>query len=172
MTGNLDRIDVFPSGRFTYGNRTYRCALGRGGVRRDKTEGDGATPVGEFPLRRVMYRDDRTDQPGIGLPTEAIDPKDGWCDDPEHPAYNTKVRLPLDASHERLWRDDHLYDLIVVLGYNDDPVVAGKGSAIFLHVAAADYAPTEGCIALAMADLQGVLRAISRDTVLRVHGKD
>lgn len=119
------------------------------------------TPVGAFPLRQVMYRPDRLKLPETGLSVQEIDPSDGWCDDPGDTRYNQLVVLPCDASHERLWRDDGLYDLLAVIGYNDDPVVAGRGSAIFLHVARPDYGPTEGCVALALPDLKDLLRVCS-----------
>jgi L,D-peptidoglycan transpeptidase YkuD (ErfK/YbiS/YcfS/YnhG family) len=136
------------------------CAIGRTGIRRDKREGDGATPAGSFPLRRVLYRPDRGARPETGLPVEALDPRDGWCDDPEDPAYNTQVRLPHGGGSERLWRGDHLYDIIVVIGHNDDPVVPGAGSAIFLHVAGEGLAPTEGCVALEEPALRRLLAAL------------
>jgi L,D-peptidoglycan transpeptidase YkuD (ErfK/YbiS/YcfS/YnhG family) len=124
------------------------CSLGRSGTRRVKREGDGATPLGVFPLRRVFYRPDRQAPPKTALPLEMLSPDDAWCDEPRHAAYNTLVRLPFEGSAEALWREDHLYDLLVVLGYNDDPVLPGAGSAIFIHVAAPGFSPTEGCIAL------------------------
>ena len=142
-----------------WGDRAARCALGRAGARRDKREGDGATPLGCFALRRVLYRADRIPLPPTGLPAALIDPQLGWCDDPADAAYNTPVRLPYSAGCERLWREDALYDLLAVIGYNDDPVEPGRGSAIFLHVARPDFAPTEGCIALRLADLSELLRA-------------
>jgi len=127
-------------------------------VRTDKSEGDGATPVGCFPLRLVFYRADRMGAPTTNLPVTAIAPDDGWCDDPGHRLYNRPVKLPFEASHERLWRDDGIYDVIVVLGHNDDPPRPGLGSAIFLHLARPDFAPTEGCVALARQDLLDLLR--------------
>ena len=108
-------------------------------------------------MRRVLYRPDREARPATALPTMALDPADGWCDDLTDPAYNLPVRLPYPGRAEALWRGDGLYDLIVVLGWNDAPVVPGRGSAIFLHLARPDYGPTEGCIALARADLLMVL---------------
>ncbi|MEX2642658.1 MAG: L,D-transpeptidase family protein [Acetobacterales bacterium] len=137
--------------------RTLRCALGRGGARADKREGDGATPLGRLPLRRVLYRADRVPQPDTGLPLEPLSPADGWCDEAGHRDYNRPVRLPHDARCEEMWRTDALYDIVAVLGWNDDPVERGRGSAIFMHVARPDYAPTEGCIALAPADLRRLL---------------
>ena len=106
-----------------------------------------------------MYRADRVPAPATALPVQAIDPDLGWCDDPAHPAYNQAVRLPFAASHERLWRNDGVYDLLAVIGWNDEPVAPGLGSAIFLHVARPDFAPTEGCIALALDDLSALLVA-------------
>ena len=152
------------------GTRSWRCAIGKGGTRpaRDKSEGDGATPTGVFPLRRVLYRPDRLAAPETGLPVKAITPDDGWCDAPADPNYNRPVKLPYAASHERLWRDDGIYDVIVVLGHNDDPPVPGMGSAIFLHVARPDYGPTEGCVALALADLLDVLKDADASTGLCV----
>ena len=135
------------------------CALGRAGVRSNKREGDGASPEGTFLMRRLFYRADRLAQPPTGLTMQAIDEGCGWCDDPVDLAYNRQVKLPYKARAERLWREDGLYDLVVVLGYNDDPVVPGKGSAIFLHIARDDYGPTEGCVALSRADLLEVLKA-------------
>jgi L,D-peptidoglycan transpeptidase YkuD (ErfK/YbiS/YcfS/YnhG family) len=150
--------------RAGFGARVWPCAIGAGGVTGDKREGDGATPLGCFVLRRVLYRPDRLARPETALPVAPLAPEDGWCDDPEDPAYNTPVRLPYGASHERLWREDGIYDLIVVLGHNDAPPVAGKGSAIFLHVAKPDYAPTSGCVALALTDLLSVLAEAGPET--------
>ncbi len=146
------------SWRAAFGDRVWPCAIGPGGVTPDKREGDAATPIGCFALRRVLYRPDHIARPATDLPAAALQPEDGWCDDPDDPAYNRPVRLPYPASHERLWRDDGIYDVIVVLGHNDDPPVPGQGSAIFLHVARPDYGPTAGCVALARADLLTVLR--------------
>lgn len=148
---------VFPDGRLLFGGRVLRAALGRGGVRTDKQEGDGATPAGTLVLRRVLYRADRGPIPLSAAPREPIAPDDGWCDDPAHADYNRRVRVPHPARCEALWRGDAVYDLIGVLGWNDSPVVRGRGSAIFLHVARADLAPTEGCIAVPDADLRTLL---------------
>jgi L,D-peptidoglycan transpeptidase YkuD (ErfK/YbiS/YcfS/YnhG family) len=148
------------SWRARFGPHLWRCAVGRGGVRPDKREGDGATPAGCWPLRRVLYRADRLDAPvvGCGLPAAEIGPDDGWCDAPADARYNRPVRLPYPGRHERLWRDDGIYDVIVVLGHNDKPPRPGAGSAVFLHVAHPDYGPTEGCVALALDDLLVLLR--------------
>lgn len=155
---------VDKSGFAQWGGRRMRCALGRAGVSRAKREGDGATPVGAFALRRLFYRPDREPRPPTILPCQPIAPSDGWCDAPDAPAYNRLVALPYPASAENLWRDDRLYDLIVVLGHNDEPAIPGQGSAIFLHLAAPDFAPTAGCVALGREDLLTVLREAGPDT--------
>jgi L,D-peptidoglycan transpeptidase YkuD (ErfK/YbiS/YcfS/YnhG family) len=151
------RATVTPAGILTIGTETFRVALGRGGIRLDKREGDGATPAGLLPVRAVLYRPDRLSAPQSAVSTKPLDPSDGWCDDPGHPGYNRLVRLPISASAEALWRDDTVYDIIGVLGWNDDPVDPGRGSAIFLHVARPDFGPTEGCVALALDDLRHIL---------------
>lgn len=146
--------------------RIAPCAIGEGGIKRDKREGDGATPAGRWPLRAVLYRPDRVQRPATALPVRALAPEDGWCDDPADPAYNRRITRPYGTRHEALWRDDAIYDLIVPLGYNDDPPIAGRGSAIFLHIARADYSGTAGCIALARGDLEALLRAAAPGDVL------
>ncbi len=144
--------------RAAFGGNRWRCALGHTGVTADKREGDGATPAGCWPLRRVLYRPDRRPAPETILPVAPLAPEDAWCDDPEDARYNQPARLPYAARHEVLWRDDGIYDVIVILAHNDDPPVPGTGSAIFLHIARGDYGPTEGCVALAVPDLLTVLR--------------
>jgi L,D-peptidoglycan transpeptidase YkuD (ErfK/YbiS/YcfS/YnhG family) len=135
----------------------FPCAIGRGGRRPKRQEGDGITPLGRWPVREVLYRADRIARPRTGLPIQAIRPDDGWCDAPMDRNYNRPVRLPYPAGHERMWREDGLYDLVIVLGYNDRPRSLGRGSAIFMHLARADYAPTAGCIALSRADMLKLL---------------
>ncbi len=150
------------------GDLAFRCALGRAGITRAKREGDGATPAGAWPLRRLLYRPDRMGAPQTGLPAAPLAPADGWCDDPAHADYNRQVHLPHPASCEHMWRADSLYDLLVVLGFNDAPVVPGAGSAIFLHIAAQDYSPTQGCVALAPDDLLGLLPLLDSSAILAV----
>ncbi len=150
---------VTADGLLRFRGETLRCALGSNGVRPIKQEGDGATPAGLLPIRRVFWRADRGPRPVTTLPAEPIAPDDGWCDDASHRDYNTRIRLPHAGRHERLWRDDAIYDVIGVLGWNDAPVVRERGSAIFLHIARAGLAPTEGCVALPEADLRRLLAA-------------
>lgn len=154
-------LRVNNQGELQAGSRSFPCVLGRSGLAFQKQEGDGATPIGRFPLRGGFYRADRLDKPPCHLDLRALDPADGWCDDPSRPAfYNQFVRHPFDGSAERLWRDDNRYDIIIILGYNDDPIVPGVGSAIFMHLAAEDHRPTEGCVALDLSDLLTVLSLV------------
>lgn len=151
-----------------WGSATFPCAIGRAGITAAKTEGDGATPAGRFVMRTCLYRADRLGPPPGVLPSTPLAADDGWCDDPADPHYNRPVKLPFAPGHETMWRTDHLYDLVVVLGHNDDPPRPGAGSAIFLHVAAGDYRPTEGCVALALPDLLTVLAAATPASAVRV----
>jgi L,D-peptidoglycan transpeptidase YkuD (ErfK/YbiS/YcfS/YnhG family) len=162
---------VHADGRLVFQGRTFRCALGRAGVvpAERKREGDGGTPTGLLPLRRLHYRADRVKLPPTALPRAPIAPDDLWCDAPTHASYNRLVRKPFDASHEEMWRADELYDIVGELGWNDAPVVPWQGSAIFLHLARPDYGPTAGCVALVRADLLEVLAGGL--TALQVIGK-
>lgn len=155
-------------GTLTFGSITVPCALGRSGITRFKREGDGATPIGAFELLNVYYRADRGPRPRTILPVEAIAPNDGWCDDPAHPRYNRPVELPFAASHEKMWRDDRLYDIVVVLDCNMFPAVPGKGSAIFFHIAREDYRATEGCVAVAPAHMRLILSKVETECRMRI----
>jgi L,D-peptidoglycan transpeptidase YkuD (ErfK/YbiS/YcfS/YnhG family) len=151
-------------GRVTVGHLRLPCALGKGGVTAFKREGDGATPRGRFALRRVWLRRTAGLRAPPRLPVRRARPEDGWCDDPRHPRYNRPIRLPFAASCERMWRDDHLYDVVVEIGWNDRPAVRGRGSAIFMHLARPGCTPTEGCVALARRDMLRLLPKLSRRT--------
>ena len=168
MTGVfLAELRVVSPTQLRADDKEYACVVGKSGIRADKREGDGATPSGSYPLRACYYRPDRiTPPPLTELPLIALSPADGWCDDPTHPLYNKPVKLPFSARHETLWREDHCYDLIIPLGYNDDPVIPGKGSAIFLHLMHDDGRATEGCVALRKADLVELLPQLSSTTKL------
>lgn len=144
------------------------CALGRNGCRTRKREGDGATPIGCWRIAEVRYRSDRLRRPATALPVRPIGPDDGWCDAPADRNYNRAVRRPYPASAERMWREDHLYDVVVVLSHNARPRVKGHGSAIFMHVARPGYAPTEGCIALRREHLLRLLRRCGVGASVRV----
>lgn len=152
----------------TLGDRRWRCTVGAGGIREDKVEGDAATPAGSWPLRRIYFRNDRLVLPPVRLPARPIAEHDGWCDDPRSPSYNRLVRVPNEWSHEKMWREDGLYDLVVVVGYNDDPPEGEWGSAIFLHVMRDDEAPTQGCVAFRRDDLLELVTLLGPQTRLEV----
>lgn len=159
---------VMSGNTLTFRKKDYRCAIGKNGFASDKKEGDGCTPIGTFELRECWYRPDRLAMPKTLLPVKIISEQDGWCDAPEAPEYNRHVRLPFAANHEKLWREEALYDLIIPLGYNDNPITPGKGSAIFMHVAKEDYSGTEGCIALNREDLLEILPHLSITTQIQI----
>ena len=161
-------LHVTVDGFLRHGSKRYRCALGRGGVQAEKMEGDGVTPSGRYPLRRLLYRADRLTRPVSKLAMAEIRPDDGWCDAPADPAYNRPVNLPYRASTESMWREDSLYDLVLILGHNDDPIVPGAGSAIFMHVASPEYGPTEGCVALARDDLLELLSDLDNNSEIKI----
>lgn len=161
-------IYVYPNGEAVLNDRWYRCAFGRSGISREKMEGDGATPEGAFPLRRVWYRADRVSEPETLLETRALTPHDGWNINPHSEEYNTYRSCP--DGNGSLWRDDHVFNILVQIGYNDSPAVAGKGSAIFMHLARPAYTSTSGCVVLAESDLREVLLRADSDTRLYING--
>jgi L,D-peptidoglycan transpeptidase YkuD (ErfK/YbiS/YcfS/YnhG family) len=150
------------------GPRSMRAALGRAAIKTLKREGDGGTPLGRLPFREVFYRADRGARPPTRLPCRPIRAADAWCDDPKHPSYNRLIKRSDMRGAESLRRADHIYDVVVVLGYNDCPRVRGKGSAIFMHLARAGYTPTDGCIALSRRDLLALLRRVGPGAALVV----
>lgn len=150
------------------GTARYDCTLGRGGVSAEKTEGDGKTPIGIYPLRQLLYRADRHPKPITGIETDCIDAMTGWCEDPAHADYNKRVKLPHPSVTDKMMREDHLYDFVIVVGYNDAPVVPGKGSAIFLHLARDAFTPTAGCLGLRQPDMLAVLKGLDKSSLITI----
>jgi L,D-peptidoglycan transpeptidase YkuD (ErfK/YbiS/YcfS/YnhG family) len=146
------------------------CALGSAGPVRHKREGDGGTPLGRHRVLGAFYRPDHIRRPRTALKLAPIRQSDGWCDAPADRRYNRPVRLPYPASHERMWRDDHLYDLVLDLSWNRSPVIPGRGSAIFLHAAQPGFCPTEGCVAVDRRALLRLVERIGPGTVIEVVG--
>lgn len=151
-----------------WGETLLPCTWGRGGIREDKKEGDGATPIGTFPFRKVFYRADRLATPKTCLSLTPLTLQDGWCDDIADPAYNKHIQKPYEGRHEDLWRIDHVYDIILIVGHNDDPVIKGKGSAIFVHLRRPEGTPTDGCVALDLPDLLKILAEATPQSCLIV----
>lgn len=156
------------NGLLTIGDRIFPCALGRSGINAQKREGDGHTPAGRYRLLAAYYRPDRLPRPLTKLPLRAVKKNDGWCDAPEDPRYNKPVKLPCNASHEAMWREDNLYDCVVVLDQNFTVKKRFGGSAIFFHVASAGLKPTEGCVAVPFAAMIRVLAAASQHTRMHI----
>lgn len=150
------------------GDVTCLAAIGRNGMtpEGDKTEGDGMTPIGVWPIRCLYYRTDRINLPNCGVTAIPITDAMGWCDDPDHEAYNTIIHLPFSASHEVMMRADSAYDIVITLGYNDDPPEAGRGSAIFFHLLHEDKSFTEGCVAIPRDEMLSILPMIKNDSVM------
>lgn len=170
LLGLFISINVWAGGNCIayFHGKSYSCAYGRSGISANKHEGDGATPTGTFALRQVYYRNDRIPQPTTKLPITALQPNMGWCDDIRSPFYNQLVQLPFAYSHEELWKKDNIYNIIVVVGYNDKPVIKNKGSAIFLHIARPGYKPTSGCVAFSESDLKEILSHLTSTTRVKI----
>ena len=158
----------YRAGRLSWAGGSAVAAIGRGGVRANKKEGDGATPVGTYPLLFGLYREDRINPLLSRLPMRVLAPHDAWVDDPNDAKYNSLVTLPYPARTERMWRDDGIYDILIVIGYNMNPVIAGAGSAIFLHIARSNFSATEGCIAVARAVLVNLIPLLAPEPSITI----
>ena len=152
------------------GAHKYACAIGKNGAvpACDGREGDGKTPLDTYQVRYGMYRTDRIALPDTELQFWQIRRDDGWCDTPDDPAYNRPVRLPYPSNAEKLWRDSHVYDIIIVLGHNDSPPIPNMGSAVFLHIAREAYAPTQGCIAISQRDMLTLIPSLSQSSRVEI----
>jgi L,D-peptidoglycan transpeptidase YkuD (ErfK/YbiS/YcfS/YnhG family) len=150
------------------GSRAIPVALGRSGIMANKREGDGGTPRGRFRLVRLWWRADRLPRPRTFLPTRRIRIGDGWCEDPRDRHYNKPIHVPQKSEGDRLARTDRLYDFIIELDHNTRPRIAGRGSAVFVHVARQNFSPTAGCVALEFASLRRLLSRLSRKTRIAI----
>jgi L,D-peptidoglycan transpeptidase YkuD (ErfK/YbiS/YcfS/YnhG family) len=151
------------------GPRPIKVAIGRGGIKADKREGDGATPAGRYRLVRLWWRADRGRRPGTRLPVRQIAIADGWCEDPADRRYNRPIRMPPGAPGDRLTRADALYDLVIEIDHNQRPRIAGRGSAVFIHVARVDMTPTAGCVSMPTGTLRRLLARLGPDTTITIH---
>jgi L,D-peptidoglycan transpeptidase YkuD (ErfK/YbiS/YcfS/YnhG family) len=150
------------------GPLTLPVVLGRGGIRANKFEGDGATPRGRFRLIRLWWRADRHRHPRTLLPAHRITPDLAWCEDTTDRRYNRPFRRASRDGGDRLWRTDHLYDFVVEIDHNTRPRVAGRGSAVFMHGARPNRSPTAGCVALATNNLRRLLAVLGPKTRIAI----
>jgi L,D-peptidoglycan transpeptidase YkuD (ErfK/YbiS/YcfS/YnhG family) len=151
-------------GWLTVDGQTIPVALGRGGIKANKREGDGRTPKGTFRPRQLWWRADRHPRPPTFLPARAIGPEDAWCEDPQSRHYNQPVRLDRARGGDRLRRDDHLYDFIIEIDHNSSPRIAGRGSAVFLHLARENFAATAGCVSMTKSAMLRLLQRLGPET--------
>ena len=154
--------------RLAAGQVVLRCAIGPAGFSARKREGDGATPIGRFALVGGFFRADRLRARTSGIKLRPIRTCDGWCDAPGHGRYNRHLQLPFAASHEALWREDGVYDMVIVLSHNQRPRIQNGGSAIFFHLARDGFPPTAGCIAISLADMRRLLPRLARRSWMRI----
>ena len=150
------------------GGQAIPVALGRGGTKANKREGDGGTPKGTFRPRQMWWRADRHRRPRTFLPVRAIGPEDAWCEDPDSRHYNQPIRLDRSSGGDRLRRDDHLYDFIIEIDHNSAPRIKGRGSAVFLHLARDNFGPTAGCIAMQKSAMLQLLRRLGPQTDIMI----
>jgi len=157
-------IIINKSGYLKYKKLKFKCALGKSGIGKKRKEGDNITPKGTFKIVKIYYRDDRIKKIYSKIKTFKINNKMGWCDDSNSKKYNQLIKLPSEYTHEKLYRKDNVYDLVIVLNYNMSPIVKNKGSAIFIHVAKKNYKKTAGCIALKKHHLLRLIKEIKSKT--------
>lgn len=147
---------------------SFFCVFGKDGITENKIEGDWKTPKGIFPLRKIYYRPDRIERIKTDIECIPLSEKDIWCDDINKDEYNTFTKLPFDGSYENLWREDELYDIIIVIGYNDNPIIKNNGSAIFIHVAKENMGYTKGCLALKKEDMLDLIKNINSNSQIEI----
>jgi L,D-peptidoglycan transpeptidase YkuD (ErfK/YbiS/YcfS/YnhG family) len=162
-------IFINKSGYLEYKDLKFRCALGKAGVKRKKVEGDNITPIGTFKINNIYYRRDHLKKIFSKFKLIEIKKNMGWCDDPKSKQYNQLIRIPNKYKHEKLYRKDNIYDLILVLNYNTRPILKNKGSAIFIHVATKNYKKTAGCIALKKKHLIRLVEKINKKTKININ---
>jgi L,D-peptidoglycan transpeptidase YkuD (ErfK/YbiS/YcfS/YnhG family) len=162
-------IIINKSGYLKYKDFKFKCALGKSGIGKKRKEGDNITPKGTFNIIKIYYRKDRIKKINSEFTLIEIKKNIGWCDDPKSKKYNQLIKLPSKYRHEKFFRNDRIYDLILVLDYNMNPIIKDKGSGIFIHIAKNNYSKTRGCIALKKDDLIEIISKIKRDTKIRIN---
>ena len=151
----------------TYNKLKVKCAIGKKGIGHKKKEGDLVTPRGKFRIKYILYREDRV-KISTKLKKKVIKKNLGWCNDPKSKQYNKLVKLPFIFKHEKLYKKENTYDIILVLNFNMDPVKKNKGSAIFIHIAKKNFKKTEGCIAIKKGDLIKIVNEINPFTKVKI----
>ena len=161
-------IIINKTGNLIYKNLKFRCSLGKNSVGEKKLEGDNVTPAGIYKLVKVFFRKDRIAKIKSKMVFNEIKKNMGWCDDPKSRKYNKLIKLPSKFSHEKLFREDHLYDLIIVINYNMNPIIKNKGSAIFIHLATRNYSPTGGCIGLKKKNMIELIKKLKKNEFIKI----
>ena len=161
-------IIINNSGYLKYKNLKFKCALGKSGVKKKTREGDNVTPKGIYKILKIFYRKDRIKKVKAPFKKIKITKKIGWCDDIKSKYYNKQISIPTSLMHEKLYRKDNIYDIICVINYNINPIVANRGSAIFLHITKGNYKNTKGCVALKKNHLLKLLSLIKKNTKIRI----
>ena len=159
---------VVKNGHLVSKDKKYKCVIGYNGLSDNKYEGDGCTPVGSFKINKILFRPDKINNNRFNLQSEIIEEKDGWCDDIRSDFYNKKIRFPFEYSAEHLYRKDDLYDIICIIDYNLNPIIKGRGSAIFLHVASDNYSPTQGCVAIKKEELLEIALNLEKSSLIKI----
>jgi len=152
----------------TYNNYKAKCVVGKRGIGNKRKEGDLITPKGKYKIKYILYRKDRIKKIQSKIRKIAIRKNMGWCDDPKSKYYNREIRLPSKARHEKLYKNDHSYDLLLVINYNTTKTIPYKGSAIFLHLTS-NYKKTNGCIAVRRKDLYIILKLINKNSKIKIY---
>ena len=152
----------------TYKEYKIKCAVGKRGIKIKKSEGDLITPKGSFRIRGVFYRKDKIKTLKTRIKIKPIKKNMGWCDDPKSEKYNKLINYPFNHNSEKLYRTDNIYDIIVVLNFNMNPIKKNKGSAIFIHVAKKKFSPTKGCVAIKKNELKKLLENISHKSIIKI----
>ena len=157
-------IIINKSGLLKYKDLKFKCALGKAGVGKKRAEGDNITPKGTYKIIQIYYRKDRIKKISSKFKLIKINKNMGWCNDPRSKKYNQLIKLPSKYTYERLFRKDNLYDLILVLNYNINPIIKNKGSAIFIHITKNKYKKTAGCVALKKSNLLKLIKVVKKKT--------
>jgi L,D-peptidoglycan transpeptidase YkuD (ErfK/YbiS/YcfS/YnhG family) len=155
----------------TYNNYKVKCALGKRGIGNKREEGDLITPKGNFKVKYILYRKDRIKQIQSKIKKISIKKDLGWCDDPLSKNYNKLIKIPSEYNYEKLYKKDNVYDIVLVLNYNMNPVVKNKGSAIFIHVAKENYKKTEGCVAIKKIHLLKIIKKLENNTKIKIENR-